>query len=694
MALVLAAFEHVKDRYGYDKSDLELLHCVDDEFLAAHDQHVRLVLPDGSWAVTRHVLNRRGDEASVLQRKQSVESVGIVQDVRGGAWLQQDADLGVHDRFTALHWATLIEGAERAYRDDPDNKNRCVQMSIVAGLSRCKVYSRRLPVDCAQFLIDLGNAFNEQATSTTLLEKLRSTALIEPQWANKRKDMNWTTTSMSAKLRDEKKFNFVNSLSKGRWSNYHAYEVCNTFYRESQKITIGTRTVWHELEHFIQQTVDLPSMTLLADEKVFQVAADSLRTLRDSHPEMIVPVIALSLPQVGRNGHGLGKCSWLPNGLPVLISIDTSSMENLLVVMYGAKSLSDTFPQKQKPKKGAQVVVLDDLSSDTTFLQHMSDTVTYLKKIDDQQQDKATAFKYIILYAGLCNGINFYVKGINKEITSWSLLRRMMKEEFYRTAQLRPRASDDDFMGDNVDFDNKDAEQVKTEAATQTLVSLMNDTLQFVPEIMTYLDGQKVFTTLVLAHMAVFSVVNSTMLSVFSSVASKGGKLGSQREALTLLTNLAADEVLRLLPTRWDGIASATDDLRSLGEDDLVELAKQFEAFGALLAVGFSSKMLFCMRMQALLHVLMSLGLQQFNMQGERGNIVMTPYMSQIMHKGISGLASKYDLSRKQVRCAIDQHQHSLALSLTLLMICFVNCSVIHYSFGNPWVFLGFLGSS
>ena len=35
MALVLAAFEHIKDRYGYDKSDLELLHCVDDEFLAA-----------------------------------------------------------------------------------------------------------------------------------------------------------------------------------------------------------------------------------------------------------------------------------------------------------------------------------------------------------------------------------------------------------------------------------------------------------------------------------------------------------------------------------------------------------------------------------------------------------------------------------------------------------------------------------
>ena len=209
MALVLAAFEHVKDRYGHDKSDLELLHCVDGEFLAAHDQHVRLVLPDGSWAVTRHVLNRRGDEASVLQRKQSVESVGIVQDVRGGAWLQQDADLGVHDRFTALHWATLIEGAERAYRDDPDNKNRCVQMSIVAGLSRCKVYSRRLLVDCAQFLIDLGNAFNEQATSTTLLEKWRSTALIEPQWANKRKDMNWTTTSMSAKLRAEKKLNFV-----------------------------------------------------------------------------------------------------------------------------------------------------------------------------------------------------------------------------------------------------------------------------------------------------------------------------------------------------------------------------------------------------------------------------------------------------------------------------------------------------
>jgi hypothetical protein len=102
---------------------------------------------------------------------------------------------------------------------------------------RCKVYSRHLPDDCAQFLIDLGNSLNKDATSTTILEKWRCTGLIEPQWQTKRRDMNWTTTSMPAKVRDEKKYHFITSLYKNRWSAYHAYEVCNTFYKESQKVT-------------------------------------------------------------------------------------------------------------------------------------------------------------------------------------------------------------------------------------------------------------------------------------------------------------------------------------------------------------------------------------------------------------------------------------------------------------------------
>ncbi len=104
-----------------------------------------------------------------------------------------------------------------------------------------------------------------------------------------RKDMNWTTTSLPAKVRDEKKFNFVCSLHKNRWTCYHAYEVTNTFYKEAQKATFKRDgidvTVWSELEAYVQKNVDCPKMNIIIDERAQQVAADAIRVLK-SHPDI------------------------------------------------------------------------------------------------------------------------------------------------------------------------------------------------------------------------------------------------------------------------------------------------------------------------------------------------------------------------------------------------------------------------
>ena len=301
-------FAHIKDRYGHELTDQELLAQVDRDYLNLVDAHVPLVATDGAWTVQRHELNARGDEASILQRQKSIEQVGIIRDIRGGPWLVQDPDPRVHDRFLALHWATLIQGAERAFAADAGKTNRCVQTSVDQGLSRCKIYSRRMPSDVCRFLIDLGNAFNEAATNTTILEKWRCTALIEPQWSQKRKSMNWSTSSLPGKVLDEKKFTFVNSLHRDRWTCYRAYEVANTFFREAQKVTymataLGSptgeaTTVFSAVECFIMNYADLPAMTAAIDEKVMVIANDALRVLKGSHPEWIVEVIGLFLPKL------------------------------------------------------------------------------------------------------------------------------------------------------------------------------------------------------------------------------------------------------------------------------------------------------------------------------------------------------------------------------------------------------------
>ena len=120
-------FVWVDDRYGHDKADLELIQSIDSGWLIADNQHVKLVAADRSWLVTRNKLNQRGDEASILQRQKNIEGAGVIRDVRGGPWLMQSDDPSNQDRYTALRWATLIEGAERAWRADQGRQNKCAQ---------------------------------------------------------------------------------------------------------------------------------------------------------------------------------------------------------------------------------------------------------------------------------------------------------------------------------------------------------------------------------------------------------------------------------------------------------------------------------------------------------------------------------------------------------------------------------------
>eukprot|EP00959_Pyramimonas_sp_CCMP1952_P112232 2346518-Pyramimonas_sp.AAC.1 len=89
-------------------------------------------------------MNDRGDESSIQARQKSVETIGVVLDNRGGAYLIQHPDDSTNDLYLAIHWATLVEGLERAYLADTAASNRCVQLSVSNGLKHTKIYSRRI----------------------------------------------------------------------------------------------------------------------------------------------------------------------------------------------------------------------------------------------------------------------------------------------------------------------------------------------------------------------------------------------------------------------------------------------------------------------------------------------------------------------------------------------------------------------
>ena len=92
--------------------------------------------------------NDRGDKGSILKRQYSVEKVGIIQVARGGGpWLVHVQDPTIEDEYLALHWGTLLEGAELAIDNDLNGKNGCVQLTLRNGLVDCKIYRRGI-LDC------------------------------------------------------------------------------------------------------------------------------------------------------------------------------------------------------------------------------------------------------------------------------------------------------------------------------------------------------------------------------------------------------------------------------------------------------------------------------------------------------------------------------------------------------------------
>ena len=225
----------IQSRVG-DLPPSELLAFCDLHYKREGPKDVKVITSKGNFALKRHPQNQRGDESSIQRRFHSINSVGVLTDQRGGAFLMQHPDPNKTEEYLVLHHATLAEGLERAWKEDVNRTNRVVQHSISKGFLGCKIYSRDTPKDVLQFLIDYGNLLNDESTNVTPLQCWRWTAQVEAGFQRQKNIMGWTLSSVGQRLMDTKKLDFAQGMHPGMWINYQAYENCNTFYKQSQHV--------------------------------------------------------------------------------------------------------------------------------------------------------------------------------------------------------------------------------------------------------------------------------------------------------------------------------------------------------------------------------------------------------------------------------------------------------------------------
>ena len=109
-------YTHITQRFGTDLSPQELKLICDETMVVDKNTDIPFVDATGAWCIDRDPRNDRFDASTERKRQVSVETNGVLQGLREGAWLRrQDPNRGGSsnaDRWWAFHWATLIQGAK------------------------------------------------------------------------------------------------------------------------------------------------------------------------------------------------------------------------------------------------------------------------------------------------------------------------------------------------------------------------------------------------------------------------------------------------------------------------------------------------------------------------------------------------------------------------------------------------------
>jgi len=599
----------IAEVYGAGLSDLEYLERLDKDWLAATDVTVPWIASSGKFSIWRSGLNDRGETSSRMKLMRSVEMVGVQLDQREVPSLIQHPDPSVHDEYRAPTWATLSEAMFLAMLRDSGKTSRPVQISLKNGLKRCKTYRRDMPPWGEAFLKRLGNQLTDVHTATTCLEKWRQTASVTAAFSRKALTMGWNSKSMSQRQLDERKYEVASGMYAGMYQDYTMLERGTSFFRESQKLKIDVdkevcgirlkdKTVWEVTQELFMKIVDNSSIAS-AHSKIFYIAYEAHKVLRWDHPAYIVAVIALACPKlVGR----WGVCSFVPQGLPLLQTLNTAKLQLLVCPVCSSNaSMASTEPSsstakgggapktKPKPQSGvkkeakgkilasrkkqmeekrkdslAQLVLEMDTAAETgvgqTLLKYWESQEQYMLKLDGRQSGKVIEFFMCFLFSILNDVLPTGVKsadGKESTIKSWNTLRKLMKNEIYKAAKLAPRPSDVDF-GDY----NALEDQLSLEDEPQAIVprddEILEAAMEFKAEagrLSSFVQSNQIYTLPVVTHGSYGAVVNQTMLATLTHMNTVGGSLQSQEIAAALLAEKAVEQIVASIPIEWLDVA-------------------------------------------------------------------------------------------------------------------------------------------
>ena len=133
--------------------------------------------------IVRSIHNSRQQDGVRAEYVKSVKLRGIVENVRGEAWMQQhvpadgmSASDGKVAGYHALSFASLTEAFYTALNQDPSNQN--LMLTLQRGLE-CRVLHARTPPAVLRYLVNLHNRFHT-GSGTSFVELL--TLVPEVSW--------------------------------------------------------------------------------------------------------------------------------------------------------------------------------------------------------------------------------------------------------------------------------------------------------------------------------------------------------------------------------------------------------------------------------------------------------------------------------------------------------------------------------
>ena len=316
--------------------------------------------------------------------------------------------------------------------------------------------------------------------------------------------MGWTMQSLGGQPQlDEKRFLYAEGLFKGRWPDFRSFERCSNFYSQASARMVPppvdgstqahvARTVWDIMYDQLMESADFGSQTL-RHSIIFKNAFTIQRHLKTQHPEFIADCVKRCIPMSA--GNELGKCGLCPSGLgnPAIQKITDEMMlrllENVAHSMSNkqlqagpllnskvlkssqhaaskkvagkptkkqASSAKAQVAQRQKLAKQKQTLDLASVAEDIavftgedgdlehTTLGHITSLCKYLYQLDSNQGSKVEPFKFLLLYGSMTEDLTLNVRGKLVAVKGLSSLRKILKQDIYTSASLKPRLSDPD----------------------------------------------------------------------------------------------------------------------------------------------------------------------------------------------------------------------------------------------------------